>query len=694
MPTYPLRRNGALLRGPLAALVLVCTACSPNAGDSVSDNAPAASATLPATLVVKNSFLYTADASQTVAEAIAIRGRNIIAVGSNAQIEPLIGPQTHVMDAGGRMVLPGLHDSHIHLAGIVPSDICDLASQPLTLAQLVAHLRQCIVKEALAQGEWLVVESWNFTAGNTPTAQYPTLRAALDDASSEHPIFLRGNDGHHAGVNSAALALARNAKGEQVGLTGATLETDFAAHRAVIGLDASGEPNGKLDENARALVAPESVWAFNADIAALAPAINRKLAMNGITSAQDAWVYPQMLAPWQAFERKGEMTFRLHAAVFPRMEDYLADPLSTAQEPDRKIDIPRLMQDLKAVRAQQQEYRLVSANAVKLFMDGVIEGNPYANPPGLPNAAVLQPYKQPRFRHEADTGAVQITGYVDPQDERCADIQANGVPTERGAIDAFTQRTGFHPAQCVISRGVLEHPQPFIATYVQALDQAGFTIHAHAIGDRAARLAIDAFESAREHNPDSRLPHNIAHAQLVHPDDQDRAGRLGLYVTFTYAWIRPELAYDITVTPFLTETSNERLYDQNNAFMRDLYPAGSMQAAGVTLVAGSDAPVDTPEPRPFVNLQQAVTRSNGEHTFNTSQRLDIHSAIAAFTINGAKALSQAEQVGSLEPGKLADLIIIDQNLIKLAEADQAENIANTQVLTTIFDGKVVYQKPN
>ncbi len=690
MPHYRHRLRGAGRAGLVGLCCLMLNACTPNPGES---NRAAADAE-PATLAVTNAFVYTADANRRVTEAIAVRGNSIIAVGSNAQIEALIGPDTRVLDANGRMVLPGLHDSHVHLAGIVPSDICDLASEPKTLAQLVEHLRGCIEKEALAPGEWLAVESWNFTEGNTPTEQYPTLRAALDDASREHPIFLRGNDGHHGGVNSAALALARNAQGTQVGLSAATLASDFAAHRAVIGVDARGEPNGKLDETARALVAPESVWAFSADIAALAPAINRKLAVNGITSAQDTWIYPEMLPPWHAFEREGGMTFRLHAALFPRLEEYLADPLSAAQTRHPKIDIPRLIADLSALRQAQGAYSLISANAVKLFMDGVIEGNPYSNPPGLPNAAVLEPYKQPQFRHDPQTGDLQITGYVDPQDERCAEVQANGVPSERSTIDAFMRNHGFHPAQCIVSRGVLEHPQPFIAAYVQALDQADFTIHAHAIGDRAARLAIDAFEAARQFNPDSALPHNIAHAQLVHPEDQARAGKLGLYVTFTYAWIRPDRAYDMTVTPFLTQTSNERLYEQDNTFMRDLYPAGSMQAAGVTLVAGSDAPVDTPEPRPFVNLQQAVTRSDGEHTFNASQRLDIHSAIAAFTINGARALRQQDIVGSLEVGKLADLIVIDQNLIELVQAQQAHNIANTQVLTTVFNGKVVYEKPN
>jgi mannose-6-phosphate isomerase-like protein (cupin superfamily) len=109
------------------------------------------------------------------------------------------------------------------------------------------------------------------------------------------------------------------------------------------------------------------------------------------------------------------------------------------------------------------------------------------------------------------------------------------------------------------------------------------------------------------------------------------------------------------------------------------------------LVAGSDAPVDTRDPRPFVNIQQAVTRDSETGTFNADQRIDIHAAIAAYTINGAKLFGHQERLGSIEVGKKADLIVLDRNLVELAEAGRANEIGKTQVRLTIFDGKVIYE---
>jgi predicted amidohydrolase YtcJ len=111
---------------------------------------------------------------------------------------------------------------------------------------------------------------------------------------------------------------------------------------------------------------------------------------------------------------------------------------------------------------------------------------------------------------------------------------------------------------------------------------------------------------------------------------------------------------------------------------------------GGVLVAGSDAPVDTRDPRPFVNIQQAVTRETALGTFNADQRIDIRSAIAAYTINGARLLGHDELLGSIEVGKKADLIAIDHNLIELAKQKRSNEIGKTRVALTIFDGKVIY----
>jgi predicted amidohydrolase YtcJ len=95
---------------------------------------------------------------------------------------------------------------------------------------------------------------------------------------------------------------------------------------------------------------------------------------------------------------------------------------------------------------------------------------------------------------------------------------------------------------------------------------------------------------------------------------------------------------------------------------------------------------------PFASLQQSVYRSNGENVMNADERIDIHSAIAAFTRNGARLFGHADRLGSIEAGKTADIIAIDQNIVALADAGEPQRIAATKVTLTVFDGKVVFEQ--
>jgi mannose-6-phosphate isomerase-like protein (cupin superfamily) len=224
------------------------------------------------------------------------------------------------------------------------------------------------------------------------------------------------------------------------------------------------------------------------------------------------------------------------------------------------------------------------------------------------------------------------------------------------------------------------------------MEAAEFAVHAHAIGDRAVRIAIDAFEASRAANGEPLHAQSMAHTQLIHPDDQQRIADLGIFMAFTYAWIGPDIEYDMSVTPFIDEVASiDDLYNPNHYAFQNTYPVGSIQERGGILVAGSDAPVITRDPRPFVNIQQAVTRASEIGTFNADHRIDIHAAIAAYTINGAKLFGHDARLGSIEIGKKADLIAIDRNLVELAESDRANEIGNTRVMLTIFDGKVIHE---
>jgi predicted amidohydrolase YtcJ len=125
--------------------------------------------------------------------------------------------------------------------------------------------------------------------------------------------------------------------------------------------------------------------------------------------------------------------------------------------------------------------------------------------------------------------------------------------------------------------------------------------------------------------------------------------------------------------------------------MQNVYPAKTIQEYGGVLVNGSDAPVSSRDPRPFASLQQAVYRGNGEMILNADQRIDVHSAIAAFTINGARLFGHDDKLGSIEVGKTADLIALNQNIVEVAESGQPNEIGKTAVTLTIFDGQVVYE---
>ena len=119
-------------------------------------------------LVVINGSVYTADAGQSEAQAFAVRGDIIEAVGSSEEILVLAGQGTQVLDLGGRRVLPGLHDAHIHPMGIVNYEGCNLESRTLELDELAAFVSECIERLKPAKGEWLAVRQWNFSEGNRP----------------------------------------------------------------------------------------------------------------------------------------------------------------------------------------------------------------------------------------------------------------------------------------------------------------------------------------------------------------------------------------------------------------------------------------------------------------------------------------------------------------------------------------------
>ena len=212
-----------------------------------------------------------------------------------------------------------------------------------------------------------------------------------------------------------------------------------------------------------------------------------------------------------------------------------------------------------------------------------------------------------------------------------------------------------------------------------ALDRAGFQIHVHAIGDRAVRMALDALEAARKANGPRDARPLIAHLELIDPHDIPRFRRLDALPDFQPLWAYEDsYIRDLTVPKLGPERS------------RWLYPIASVARTGAVLVAGSDWSVSSLDQ--LEAMQVAVTRRDpsdpASKTFLPEERVDLMTILAAYTIGGAYASHEERETGSIEPGKAADLVVLDRNLFEIPP----EEIHKAKVLWTLLEGAEVYRQ--
>lgn len=212
---------------------------------------------------------------------------------------------------------------------------------------------------------------------------------------------------------------------------------------------------------------------------------------------------------------------------------------------------------------------------------------------------------------------------------------------------------------------------------VALLEAEGFQVHVHAIGDRAVRETLDAFEGARAANGPGDHRHHIAHIQVVDPADIPRFGSLGVVANAQPLWACNEVDMTELTMPFL---GPERSAHQ--------YPFGSLHRAGATLAFGSDWPVSTPDP--LAEIEVAVRRVSPEdraaEPFLPQESVDLETAVAAFTINSAYVNRQEAVTGSLEPGKLADVVVLDRNIFEPSSGPPGD----ARVVLTLVDGSPVF----
>lgn len=225
------------------------------------------------------------------------------------------------------------------------------------------------------------------------------------------------------------------------------------------------------------------------------------------------------------------------------------------------------------------------------------------------------------------------------------------------------------------NRGPTYWPQSHLNSVVAAADAAGFTVHIHAIGDRAVRSALDAFAYARQYNGASDNRDQIAHLQLVEPQDFPRFKQLGVIANFQLLWAERD--------PYIVESTLPYIGPER---ARYLYPARSLLDAGAVIAGGSDW--DVSSFNPFEAMEHAITRceSRGREPLLPEQSIPLQAIVEAYTINAAFALKQEHTTGSIEPGKRADFIVLDRDIFALDPFDLHE----TRVLLTFLDGRQVY----
>jgi predicted amidohydrolase YtcJ len=245
-----------------------------------------------------------------------------------------------------------------------------------------------------------------------------------------------------------------------------------------------------------------------------------------------------------------------------------------------------------------------------------------------------------------------------------------------GVLENFTGAL-LEPYEGTHNLGLGMHEPDELKQMVTLLDREGFQVHMHTIGDRAVREALDAVEAAQRENGRRDARHHLAHIQLVHPDDHPRFAALGVVANAQPYWA--------AASRYVTELTLPFIGDERARYH---YPFGSLQRAGAQLAFGSDWTVSTADP--LAQIEVAVTRVEhpGRDTepLLPDEALDLDTAVAAFTRGSAYVNFLGEETGTLEAGKLADLVVLDRDLFDPG----AGPVGDARVVLTLVEGKPVY----
>jgi len=390
-----------------------------------------------------------------------------------------------------------------------------------------------------------------------------------------------------------------------------------------IARDSHRQPTGILEDQAGLLVQRAVPPAKPEDLVEAAEAALDAMRRQGVTTFLDAMADPETMAAYATVQKAGKLTARAHFAP-------LIDP-AKASDPDALVAWLRGLAGQFDQGAAAPQPGLTVRNA-KIFMDGVLQAP-------AQTAGLLAPYL-------VDKGS---QGHPDWQ------------PGERS--------------------GEVYFPQEVLDPLLIALGKAGFEPHIHAIGDRTVRMALDGFEQMRKALPNSDIRAAIAHAELVDPADYGRFKALDVVPVMSFQWAKRG--------PDSIDGAMKQLGPVRFSHME---PEGSLSAAGTRIAYGSDWPVD--RLNEWFALKVGVTRTGDgllgkayDGSFNDEKGLQPAEVLRAITLNSSYELHQDKDTGSLEPGKLADLIVLDRNPLQVPP----EDIAKVTVLVTMVGGQIVYR---
>jgi len=531
-------------------------------------------------LILLNGKIITVGPDDAIAEAVAVRGGKIAAVGTTQDIRALAGASTRIIDLGGKCVTPGLVDSHIHILYYgqqFREGLLDIRFPKARSKEALLRLVEMRARET-PKGEWIVGnQGFNMEVGNAPN------RFELDAAAPHHPVYLRHSSGQFAVVNTLAL--------HEAGINRDTPNP----YSGKIGRDAvSGEPNGLLFHYpAESLVhrhIPGYVTRSEVERLNEAREGQRRALAAGYTSAQDVIVYRQEdIDTYRRLARESGLKMRL----------YIMQYLNSEQQ---------ALKLLRQVRRFKDEW--LTFGGWKLAVDG---------------------------------GPGAGTSLMYDRSLRAA------------------------------NRSYVYHDQRTLDRIVLQAHRTGLQVAFHATGDRAIDMAINAVEAALNASPRENHRHRIEHLQFPTRQALERMKQLGMVASTSPQWI-----------PFHADGYRQMT---NDVTMERSFPLRTMMEMGIPIAFGCDVPA-TIWIEPKWALLGAVTRTTRSgYTPAPEQRISIRDALRMHTLGSAYASFEEHTKGSIEPDKLADMVVWSHDVYTASPRELAE----LRALTTIVGGMVVYE---